>query len=244
MVWRTLLERRWSRALRQFESAEAVMRDEPVQSPVSISHVRTLRHDQAVSEWVQIPSAAVGALVAISGAFSVAVYQRRTRRQEVREAEAESNRRELVAVLAPIENLLSDLNPSGLALSFSPHSPDHLAELRTRWLGMRDQVAIAGQMHPSADVAHAIGRLGAAVGRIVVSATWFTRDRLNVRADSQISLQVARADHKAAQQILMAILDAVREGFTAFLSERIADIERTQEDAEEQLAQRLERSTE
>jgi hypothetical protein len=182
--------------------------------------------------------------VGISGAFSVAVYQRKARREEAREAAIESNRRELVAVLAPIENLLSDLNPSGLALSFSSHSLDHLAELRTRWLGMRDQVAIAGQMHPSADIAHATERLGVAVGRTVVSATWFTRGRLNSTADSRVSLQVARDDHAAAHQILMAILDAVRAGSTALLSGRVAYIEQSRDKAEQELEERFECSTE
>jgi hypothetical protein len=167
------------------------------------------------------------------GGLVVSIYQTRARRQETSLSMAQQHRREFIAVTSALRNTLSDLVPSRLALNASETTLQSLRERHQVWLTRRDEIAVAGEMHPDDGLRHAAARLVVHVNNTFTSGMWLVRDLVQHTGDSQMSLAAARHDHAAAMALLEATLDAARTS-SAGLEERIAQIEAERDDAEEE----------
>jgi hypothetical protein len=99
---------------------------------------------EASPSWQSVASLAVGGAVAVVSGLVVALYQTRVRRIEAEDAYQRDQRGELIAVLAPLQNLLADMYPARLALSANQALLADINERQRRWTDRGDQVAVAG----------------------------------------------------------------------------------------------------
>jgi hypothetical protein len=133
--------------------------------------------------------------------------------------------------LGPLRSLLGDAYPATLAVNAGPQSKQVLADIRSRWVDIRDELASYGHAHPRETVGAAANQLTIAVGNALTSVTWCVNDLLNHTGDGQRSLAIARNDHARAIALL-DVLDAAARGHLADDAEftsRVAQIERDAE---------------
>jgi hypothetical protein len=144
-------------------------------------------------------------------------------------------RRELIALIAPLVSLLSNFNPSRLLLGASVASLESMEKRRTNRLDHRDDILVAGGMHPDGEIRHAVARLVVHVSNTVMSGLSLVSNRVRRGGDRRFDLALARLDHKAASEVLESTLNAAREPSSG-LRARVAEIEVERERAEEEFA--------
>lgn len=153
---------------------------------------------------------ALGAVLGAAGSLITNVVNRSWAKDDHDRAQASERAQRGAEVLAPVGILLSDANPDVLAFNVKkPSSYEVLSELRSRWIAIREPLAIYGNSHPHAEIPRAVEFLITAVANALTSAEWLIADILRHESDG-VQLRVAQIRNMNAREILGQLVHAVR----------------------------------
>jgi hypothetical protein len=167
----------------------------------------------------------VGGLITLTTIELQALHARTARRED----ELARLREMGAATLGPIGNLLTDSDPSRIALNFGPHTDAAMTELREQWVPLRNSLSTLGVSHPDAAVAAASERLGVAVSNSLTSTGWLARDMAEDPSQRLGYIETARSGHALARELLQIVSNGIRGTLTA--NELNAAVARSEEDA-------------